>query len=358
MNYSIFLLLPSPRPTGPIKGAFALANYLAPIRDVTIVYLKQGPGVDAYLDQRVKIVHLSEISESLLGRLLEYKSLLKICGGRKSVASISMCFSADFFNLFLSSVSITCASVRGNLLQNYRCDYGLFGIPFSFLHFIILRKIDHVLAMTEAMRKQIYKTSRVQSKVIGNFIDEKPLESIQTRFVNKKGPLRFIFLGSLTKRKRPDLLVKAIKSLVEQGQEVKLDIVGEGPLMNELEQFVLSNNLNEYVHLHGQLKSPYQLMQAADVFVLPSLSEGVSRASLEALFLGVPCVLRDVDGNSDLLSNPFAGLIFSDDDELASTMLRAARLSKSRRVRKSLLPLEFQQKKCAGNFLELIEGSK
>ena len=54
MKQDIFILVPSPHPTGPVKGAFALANALAPIRRVVLVYLKDGPGVDANLDTRVE----------------------------------------------------------------------------------------------------------------------------------------------------------------------------------------------------------------------------------------------------------------------------------------------------------------
>ena len=45
----IFITVPSPHPTGPIKGAYALANALAAERQVTLVTLKRGPGADAEL---------------------------------------------------------------------------------------------------------------------------------------------------------------------------------------------------------------------------------------------------------------------------------------------------------------------
>ena len=52
--------------------------------------------------------------------------------------------------------------------------------------------------------------------------------------------------------------------------------------------------------------------------VLPSFSEGVSRSALEALFLGVPCVLRDVDGASELIHDGINGYLFNENSELHS----------------------------------------
>ena len=64
-------------------------------------------------------------------------------------------------------------------------------------------------------------------------------------------------------------------------------------------------------------------MKNANIFVLPSLSEGISRASLESLFIGLPCVLRDIDSNSDLIKSNINGFLFKRDNELYSTLIKA-----------------------------------
>jgi len=55
------ILLPSPFPTGPVKGAYALANSFAQSSnlEVFIVFLRKGPGVNAFLDKRVKLIILA-----------------------------------------------------------------------------------------------------------------------------------------------------------------------------------------------------------------------------------------------------------------------------------------------------------
>ena len=101
MKLNIFILVPSFSPTGPVKGAFALANELVSKRKVTIVSLKNGKGADAFLDNRVKQIYLSDFSSNFFGRLSEYQQILKKTGARENVVSISYCLSADLLNFYL-----------------------------------------------------------------------------------------------------------------------------------------------------------------------------------------------------------------------------------------------------------------
>jgi hypothetical protein len=88
-----------------------------------------------------------------------------------------------------------------------------------------------------------------------------------------------------------------------------------------------------------------------------SRSEGVSQTALEALHLGVHCVLRDLDGNADLLAVPASGALFVRDENLAPPMLQAAEFLHGRSGRNSLLPQVFQQIAAASQYLNLLEHS-
>ncbi len=357
MNRTVFILVPSPHPTGPVKGAFALANALAPMRRVALVYLKDGPGVHANQDVRVEEISLATIPGGWRGRLHEYRKFLRDAGGRENVVSLSMCFSADLFNRFFSEDAVICSSVRGNLPQNYRHDYGMIGTCLAIAHLLALRSFDHVFAMTEAMTTQIHSIAGVRSKIIGNFVDEQALECFRSASPYVKGGFRFVYVGSLTHRKQPALIVQAIKLLISQGYDVKVDVIGDRPLRESISAMVVKNGLQEHVQLHGQVGNPYPLIAGADAFVLPSRSEGVSRAALEALHLGVPCVLRNVDGNAELLSNPMAGKLFSSDIDLSRAMIEAACRGRTRSIKSSLLPPSFRQSTAAMQYLQIIEGS-
>lgn len=353
----VFIIIPSLAPTGPIKGAIALANSLANNRIVTLVSIKRGPGPNAYIDDRVKCICLSNLSSSSFGKIRECQNLLINAGGRKKVASISFCFSADLVNLFCSKYATTCTSIRGNLINIYKMDYGLIGIPAAILHLISLVRFDRVVAMSSAMARQINFYTRQYPAVVGNFIDEASLNKYRKRendIVSNK--IHFVFVGSISSRKKPMLLIQAIKELHDNGNNVALDLVGSGPLLEKINTEVYRLKLQDVVTMHGQLSNPYSIMSKADIFVLPSLSEGTSRASLEALYIGLPCVLREIDGNSELIQSDFNGVLFEKDSELSSAMLKAIEVNSLQRGYKNLLPEFFRQEGSSNKYLKLVES--
>lgn len=355
MKRAIFILVPSLRPTGPIKGAVALANALSASRSVCLVSLKPGPGVDARLDAAVQVVELHRAG-GWLARVAAYRRLLAKAGGRSQVASISFCLSADAVNLFCRREALVCSSVRGNLTGNYRFDYGPAGLPLAWLHLVSLRGMDRVVAMTASMAKQVGAYLGRQPAVIGNFIDEVALDAYRRR-LDHQGPYRFVFVGSLSRRKRPDLVIRGAAALQTEGCAVEVDIVGAGGLRQSLERLANALHLRDKVRFRGHVTDPYPIVASADCMVLPSHAEGVSRALLEALFLGVPCVTRDVDGVSEVISEGENGFLFRDEGELATAMRRCAALGRQRGSRASALPAAFRQDAAAMQYLALVEGA-
>jgi glycosyltransferase involved in cell wall biosynthesis len=334
----VFILVPALDPTGPVKGAVALANALVDVGKVTLACLEHGPGVDAPLRRQVDVLCLAE-ARGFHRKLAAYQERLLAAGGRSRVASLSSCF-----------------SVRGNLLLNYRYDYGFAGLALAITHLAAMRWYDRVIAMNATMAAQIRMYGRRQVDLIGNFVDEVSLEVYRRRGVID-GPLRFIFLGSLTRRKNPQVLLAAMYQLIRRGVEAHLDVIGDGPLRGDLEAEIGRRGLAHRVVLHGQLSNPYDMLSQADAFVLPSSSEGLSRASLEALHLGVPCVLRNVDGNGELIQPGRNGALFTRDEELSYVMQSVALLSRSNTgIRESLLPLCYREATAVRRYIDLIES--
>lgn len=350
----LFVLVPALIATGPVKGAVALANEAAQSREVTLVALKPGRSTKLAVDSRVQIQTLAD-KKTFCEKVRTYRRLLEEAGGRERVASISFCFSGDAVNSFCRSQAAICSSVRGNLFSNYRMDHGAVGIVAALVHMLGLRRFDRVVAMSEAMAGQINFFLGESPPIVGNFVDERLLETFRT-VGERSGPLRFVFVASLSRRKQPLLLIRAIAALKAQGHDVYLDMIGKGNLhadcLNEVERLALQKN----VTIHGHQPNPYPLLAQADAFVLPSLSEGISRAALEALFLGVPCILRAVDGNAELLNQESQGALFRHDADLAPTMLSVARAARTKKtVRPILLSDAFRQATATSLYLQLMD---
>ena len=166
-----------------------------------------------------------------------------------------------------------------------------------------------------------------------------------------------MFIGRLDHLKSPGLVIDAIGRLHAQGVACSLDVFGEGPLKAQLEAQAARQAPPEAVRFHGHVADPWALGAAADCLVLPSLTEGVSRAALEALYLGVPCVMRDVDSNADLVRPGENGALFSSDEALAAAMQEAALLGRGLSAsRPVLLGAAFREAACVAGYRELLQA--
>lgn len=352
----IFIIVPSASMASPVKGAAALANALCRKRPVSFVALK--PVTDGFrlLDDRVDRVSLSNAG-SWPARLYALRRLMRDAGGRRSVVSVSFCLSADFFNSCCCDLAVTCSSVRGNLPRVYVETYGRAGRWIAHRHLGMLRRLDHVVSMTKVMAKQVQRYIGRPSPVIGNFVDESSLVRF-CRTIVPDGPLRFVFAGSMQLGKQPHLVLQALHTLQDRGVAARLDAYGDGPLLQGLKEQARKLPNPEAACFHGYVNEPYDAIAVADALVLPSLTEGISRSALEALFLGVPCVLRDVDGNSELIRPGLNGNLFRNESELADVLLRTAEWSRRENlIRTCLIPPEFRQDTAAQRFLELLDAS-
>ena len=105
--------------------------------------------------------------------------------------------------------------------------------------------------------------------------------------------------------KNQALLIRAFALLLQQNasyrQRCNLVLVGDGPCRQDLEKLATELNISDKVLFTGNRSDIPELMQRLDVFVLPSLAEGISNTILEAMASGTPVIATAVGGNADLL---------------------------------------------------------
>lgn len=122
---------------------------------------------------------------------------------------------------------------------------------------------------------------------------------------------RFICVGRLVDWKGINFLIAAFKQVVnDPDTDAVLEIVGCGPLQSQLEQLVQQLGLQNQVHFHGQQPQTKvsQLLQASDVFVLPSLREAGGNAILEAMATGLPAIATHWAGPAQMIT-PNCGIL-------------------------------------------------
>jgi glycosyltransferase involved in cell wall biosynthesis len=134
-----------------------------------------------------------------------------------------------------------------------------------------------------------------------SYFAEKP----KTKFL-QEGRLRLIFVGSLEQLyKGPDVLIEAIKMCRDRGVNVDVRLIGEGRYRRELTAQATERGLENLVCFLGQLNKEQVRSELAisDLFVLPSRTEGLPRAMIEAMACGLPCIGSSVGGIPELLTS-------------------------------------------------------
>lgn len=104
--------------------------------------------------------------------------------------------------------------------------------------------------------------------------------------------------------KAPDLLIDAVAALVREGLDLHLTIVGEGKFRSELERRARGHDLTNRIIFTGSLPPGDAVrlqLDQADLFVLPSRTEGLPRAIIEAMARGLPCIGSAVGGIPELI---------------------------------------------------------
>lgn len=112
---------------------------------------------------------------------------------------------------------------------------------------------------------------------------------------------RAVTVGRLDPIKDHATMLRAVRLAADRIPGLRLDIVGDGPSRQDLEALRAAFGLDDRVSFHGYHADVMPFLSGADVFVLSSLSEGISIALLEAMASGLPVIATDAGGNREVI---------------------------------------------------------
>ncbi|MBD5505024.1 MAG: glycosyltransferase family 4 protein [Lachnospiraceae bacterium] len=122
----------------------------------------------------------------------------------------------------------------------------------------------------------------------------------------KTGEFCILFVSRLIERKGLQFIIPELGKIQEKvNRNIRLIIVGNGPYREELEKLVKECGIEKFVRFEGQKNRDELLLyyQSADVFILPSMWEGMPNVVLEAMACGLPIVMTPCEGSKELISN-------------------------------------------------------
>ena len=157
-----------------------------------------------------------------------------------------------------------------------------------------------------------------------------------------KNRFSIVHVGSLSQLyKAPDVLVDAVARCVLKGMDLQLTMIGDGRARPILESLPAASKLGNRLRFPGQLpagKAIRDELDKADLFVLPSRTEGLPRAMIEAMARGLPCIGSTVGGFPELL--PDEDLVPPDDTAALAQKIQEVLTNKDRMQRMSRRNLE------------------
>jgi len=208
----------------------------------------------------------------------------------------------------------------------------------------------------------------VPVQVISNGVDtsefKPPIVDERTKNQNS---LIMLFVGRFARQKGLPVLLQALDNMLGLDTKIKpsLLVVGDGPDRAEYEAFIGNHNLKGSVRLLGwvPLKALCGIYNSADIFVLPSIAEGMPSVVLQALSCGRPVVSSKVFGSEDLIRSGHNGYLVAPNDALALTnairhFLDDAGLLQTMKTNARQSVLEYDWKNIASDFMGLYQTAQ
>ena len=169
----------------------------------------------------------------------------------------------------------------------------------------------HCVSMDMLRTAEFYGLSREKAFVNYPAIDSLVFKRQRPYVAKTEGPYLLLSTGRLHWKKGYEYSLVAVRALLDQNYDVSYDIIGAGPEEEKLRFTISDLNLTDHVRLHGRQSAEFirERLELADVFLLPSLSEGLSNAALEAMAMELPVVSTNSGGMAEAIRDNVDGFL-------------------------------------------------
>ncbi|MFH1359907.1 MAG: glycosyltransferase family 4 protein [Candidatus Omnitrophota bacterium] len=183
---------------------------------------------------------------------------------------------------------------------------------------------NRTIAISEAVRRHLEKDFHVPKDKIDlipngidldefRLIDEKTKEDRRKEFHLDQGPVIGI-IARLSDVKGHDILISAMKHIVQEIPQARLMIIGEGKREDLLKQMTKELGLAQNISFYPIVNKTAWILPIFDIFVMPSIQEGLGLSVMEAQAVGLPVVASRVGGIPSLIQDNETGVLVSSKD--------------------------------------------
>lgn len=170
----------------------------------------------------------------------------------------------------------------------------------------VYKLADKVIGVSKSVKDHLVKTGEISEHK--GIVIYNPVSFPSKQEFEKSEKFNIVYIGRLEKVKNVETLVKAFSKI--QNNKIQLTIVGDGREMDNLQNLVNELKITEAVLFEGFQNNIGKYLSAADLYVLPSYSEGFGIAAVEAMFLKVPVLATQVGGVPEFINHGENGWLF------------------------------------------------
>ena len=187
---------------------------------------------------------------------------------------------------------------------------------FKWIESFVVRHADHVIVPSQYLKKIVTGWGAWEKHISVVYNSVEIPQEVERRAQGDPDAFTLISVARLVPWKGMHMLIDVVHALQEEYSNIRLNIVGDGPIFADLKRKTEELKLTETVQLLGSLPREETLshIASADCFILNSGYEGLSHVLLEAMMLGTYVLASDKGGNPELISMANSGRIFAYND--------------------------------------------
>lgn len=248
-------------------------------------------------EEKYSIIHCNTPIPSALLRTLMIS--------KKRLGDTKIIYEAHGFHFF-----------KGSSLKSWLLFYPTEFFLSKYTDSIITINQEDFLRAHKFNAKNIYLVHGVGVKINYEMMPSLEKKLFKQKLNVPKNNIVFLSVGELNENKNQILAIRSLGMLKKKISNFTYIICGEGNKKKELQKEINKLGLNENVLFLGYRNDISKINQISDIFIFPSIREGLPLSVMEALSVGTPVIASNIRGNKDLIKDEFNGLLFKSGDEV------------------------------------------